>query len=272
MAKSEQPAVDPIHVDDFAKAKNYAADYLRTYYSGEPTPDDQALLRFLVREFPRIKAHGQPPLLEVGCGPVVNHLLPAVPYVSTIQMCDFRDDNLEEVRKWRDNQPGAHDWRRFTRFVLELEQTDASTTAIENREQGLRGLIGTIASCDLRRELPLGTSEQHPVVACFYTTEQASSSRDEWLSVFRNLCGLVALGGFLLTCSVADTDHYIVYDREGQPVRYSTPRLFPEDFQQALIDNGFVANESVVEYQPLVGQENEGLFGVILAAAKKSEA
>jgi hypothetical protein len=261
-----------MQIDDFNQAENYAADYLRTYYSGDVTPDDRALLAFLVRELPRLAAIGRPEMLEVGCGPVVHHMLPAVPYVSAIDMCDFREDNIREVDRWRDNEPAAHDWRRWTRLVLELEQHGIGEEASVHREAALRSLIRSTTLCDLRRDYPLAPPRRYyPAVACFYTTEQASSNREQWRDVFRNLCGLVAPGGHLFACSVADTDHYIVYDHQHRSVCYSIPRLFPDDYRQALLDNDFLAGESVVEYQPLAGQEAEGVFGVILVAARKAQ-
>src|SRR5689334_6614439 len=111
-------------IDDFALAKNYATDYAyvlrRRSHTGRPSTSPFSRARVAA-----IRSHGRPELLEVGCGSVVHHVLPAVPYVSAIDMCDFRDDNLEEIHKWRDDDEAAHDWRRATKFVLQQEQAEA---------------------------------------------------------------------------------------------------------------------------------------------------
>lgn len=137
------------------------------------------------------------------------------------------------------------------------------------REQRLRGLVATLSTCDLRNSLPLGNSIQYDAVSCFYTTEQASESKDQWFTVFSNLSTLVRTGGRLITCSVGPTDHYVVYDTMGHPHRYEIPVLNPNDFICALATNGFHVEENTVKYEPLTGQESEGVVGVILASAVK---
>lgn len=115
----------PIEINDFDNAIDFAANYLRTYFCDEPVPDDQVLMRFLAQEYRKLD--GLPVLLEVGCGPVINHVLSAVPFVSEIHMADYRSDNLQAISDWITNASDAHNWHRFTRFALEVEgQTQVS--------------------------------------------------------------------------------------------------------------------------------------------------
>lgn len=260
---------EPLQIDSFEKAPDYAANYLRTFFLGEPTSDEQFLMRFLAHEYARLE--GKPLLLEIGCGPVVNHVLSATPHVSRIDMADYREDNLGEIRKWISRDPTAHSWHRFTRFALQAEGKDASESQIDAREEETRAKIHEIRTCDLRRPDPLGAPIQYPAVSCFYTTEQASRTREEWASVFSNLAGLVAGGGRLFCCAIGYTDHYVLYDATGRAHRYPVPRLEPDDFTQALERNGFDRAASVVKYQPLTGQESEGVYGVILVSAVKKD-
>jgi hypothetical protein len=76
-------------------------------------------------------------------------------------------------------------------------------------------------------------------------------------------------GGRLFCCAIGYTDHYILYDATGRAHRYPVPRLEPEDFTRALECNGFDLDRSCVTYQPLEGQESEGVYGVILVSAVK---
>ena len=254
-------------IESFDAAPDYAANYLRTFFRGDPPPDERAVMRFLAREYAQLRGEA---LLEVGCGPVVTHVLSAAPHVSRIDLADLREDNLEEIRKWRDRAPGAHSWSRFTRFALQAEGQEASPAGIEAREEELRAKLRDVRTCDLRREHPLGERRRHAAVACFYTTEQASRTRAEWTGVFANLAGLVAPGGRLFCCAIGHTDHYVLYDAAGRSQRYPVPRLTPEDFTAALAENGFDRNQSGVTYEPLSGQESEGVVGVILVSAVRS--
>lgn len=184
---------DPLHIESFDAAPDYAANYLRTFFMGEPTLDERFVMSFLAREYATLPGGGA--LLEVGCGPVIHHVLSAAPRVAHIDMADYREDNLGEIRKWIARAPGAHSWRRFTRLALELEGEEPSDASIAAREDLLRTRIRRVTTCDLRRAHPFGRPCTYPTVACFYTTEQASSTREEWATVFANLAGLVAGGG-----------------------------------------------------------------------------
>jgi len=262
MTQHEHAACEP-----FEDAPDYAANYLRTYFGGDPDPDEQVVMRFLAHEFTALR--DTPALLEVGCGPVVNHILSAAPRVSSIDLADYRADNLRELEKWRNGEPGAHDWTRFTRFALTAEGLAGTEAEVLERERETRRRIRSVRTCDLRLEEPLGIPARYDVVCCFYTTEQAATSREDWPTVFTNLARLVAPGGRLLACAVGYTEHYVVYDSDGEPHRYSVPRLTPEDFESALERNGFDRANSVVRYEHLTGQESEGVYGVILVSATK---
>ncbi len=253
--------------DVFGDAPDYARDYLRTFFMGEPTPDEKLLMEFLAGEYAGLD--GATSLLEVGCGPVVNHVLSAAPHVPELHMADLRADNLAEVEAWRDGADGAHDWRRFTRFALRAEGREADDAAVEAREREVRAKIRSIRTCDLRQEHPLGEPVSFGAVACFYTTEQASRTRDEWRVVFANLSRLVAPGGRLLCCAIGSTDHYVLYDAAGTALRYPVPELHAVDFAEALVANGFDDEASTVVARPITGQEAEGVHEVILVSARK---
>lgn len=258
----------PQIINDFDSAEDYAVDYLRTYFMGEPTPDDQALISFLTERYSLLK--GKPVLLEIGCGPVVNHILSAAPYVSEIHMADYRSDSLQQIQKWLDEAPDAHDWHRFTRYVLKLEGViDISNEDVRKRELLLRASITKLLRCDIRQAKPLGYAKRYAAVACFYTTEQASSTIEEWHSVMRNLASLVEPGGDLFTCAMGNCEYYILYDGKGNPKKYPVPRLAEDDFRKALSDSGFDPENMLIRYQKLEGQESEGVFGVILVHARK---
>lgn len=266
MAKDKTESAVKV-IDAFENAPDYAANYLRTFFMGEPVPDVQVVMSFLAKEFAKLK--GMPLLLEIGCGPIVIHTLSAAPRVSGIHMADLREDNLQEIEKWVASAPDAHCWNRYTRFALQAEGAEFNNESVLVREDEARKKISAITLCDLRNPQPLGKFAQYDAVSCFYTTEQASRDRAEWAKVFSNLTGLVAPEGHLFACAVGYTDHYIIYDGSGRAHYYPIPRLTPEDFIKELANNGFDMARTSVTYTPVSGEEDEGVYGVILVSATK---
>ena len=133
---------------DYRQTRDFARTYLRTYYAGEPTADERPLSRFLTAEAPRL-----PPgrFLELGCGPTVHRLLPLAPHVAELHVRDYLDENLDEVRAWRDAAPEAHDWRRFTRAALRDAGLPADDAAVAARERLVRQRLVGVERCDLLR-------------------------------------------------------------------------------------------------------------------------
>lgn len=252
---------------------NFPRDYLLTFYSGGPTPDEHAVFDFLVRHYPKI---GMPRrMIELGCGPAIHHALPVVPFVSEIHMADYLDENLSHVRAWRDRGSAAHDWRAFTRLTLTLEGRPAGEDDVAFREGELRGKITALLRCDLRHDSVLGHGAQYPVVGCFYCTEVvgctdvASASKEEWRQVLRRVAGLVAPGGHLFLSAIKESRSYSLYSSYGRPRRLPTTFLTEQDFHDTLPSLGFDMRETVIESRDFTGQEAEGLHGVILVAGRK---
>jgi hypothetical protein len=252
---------------------NFSRDYLRTFYSDGPTPDELAVFDFLVRHYPRMGSSRA--MIEVGCGPAVHHVLPAVPYVSEIHMADFLEENLEHVLAWREGRSDAHDWQAFTRLTLTLEGRSAAEGEVALREGELRKRMTAFLRCDLRGDPPLGQHVSYAVVGCFYCTEVvgcsdlASASKDEWRRVLRRVTDLVAPGGHLFLSALKESRFYALYSADGTTRRLPTTFLTEQDFHETLPGFGFDMRETIIESRDFSGQEAEGLHGVILVAGRK---
>ncbi len=266
-------------VEDFDQdATTFSKNYLRTYYSGSiPDPDEQEVLRFCVQNYPKMGRVDN--FLELGCGPTIHHLLPAVEYANTFEVAHYLPDCIEEVKLWKEKSNNAHDWSVFTKFVLECEGIDPTLDAIGTRENIVRSKLGNFNHCDLRNPAPLGIARQFPAVGCFYTTEQASmvgedwskdQRRDAWLQVMSNLCSVVAPGGWLFMSCVRNSDHYVTYEvGSDTPHRHPLPIVNEDDFSAALKQFGFDLARSEIAGVKFVGQESEGVPGAVLVAALK---
>ena len=255
---------------DFDRARNYATNYLRTYYAGTPPPDEHTVMHFLAREahdLPEIEA-----LLEIGCGPCIHHILSLAPRVKEVHLRDYRADNLEAVRSWKERLKDAHDWTAFTELALQAEGTSSNDDAIADREQLVRESIKSIGTCDLRTPTVLteaAPGSQFPLVTCFYATEQAATDTSSWREAFRNLTNLVEPDGTLLFSAVGRTHYYVVRNEEGVDERYAVPYLTGDDVLQALRNSGFDPSRSRVEERSVQGQETDGVHSVILTSARK---
>lgn len=250
-------------VFDFRHTSSFAEKYLKTFYRDrEPTSDERVVFRFLAEHVHRIQ--DEPVLLEVGCGPTVHHIFPFTSRVSRIHMADYLDENLDQVRRWRDEDAGAGSWSQYASLALELGEGGATKAAIADLERRARSRLGELRRCDLRDYWVLGTPAQYPVVSAFYCTEEVGITRARWAEVMENLGRLVAPGGHLFLSCLRDTDFYLVDDTE-----YPCARISEADLRHVLPSLGFDPKESVVESVDVEGQEDEGVVGVVLAVARK---
>jgi hypothetical protein len=249
---------------DFQHTSSFAEKYLQTFYlDREPTNDERIVFRFLVEH---LRALGnRPVLLEVGCGPTVHHALQFAPHVSELHMADYLQDNLEEVRKWRDDLPGAGTWSQYAELALNLEKRPADIESVRHLENMTKRKLRRLLTCDLRNHWILGAPAQYPVVSAFYCTEEVGITTTRWEEVMANLARVVAPGGQLFLACLRDTDSYIV---GGTP--YPCARISERDVRRILPRLGFDMAQSVVESATVDDQEHEGVVGVVLLAARKA--
>ncbi len=243
--------------------------YLHSCYPEIPFHDEKTILDFLVSEAPKVR--GASCLLEMGCGPVISHALPFVPFVESFIMSDYLDSNLELMRQCISRGEQAHNWSLHTAFVLRAEGVSPSKQNIHQRENLLREKIRSLAIGDLLSKRPLRSPTQFPVVSCFYSTEQAASDEVEWLDAISNLSSLVLPGGQLFMACLRETTYYAIHDQSKNPVRIPivpiSERLAAKGLQKA----GFSLSRSEIHSVDVGGLDEEGIDGIILISAKKSD-
>ncbi len=247
----------------------YADWYLNSCYPEIPFHDEKAILDFLVSEAPKV--NGIESMLELGCGPVVSHALPFVPFVDSFILSDYLDTNLELISKWVSKKTEAHNWTVHTAYVLRKEGTVPSRVKIEERESLLRQKIKALVVGDLLSKKPIRKSSPFPSVSCFYATEQAASDESEWLEVMQNLSSLVSPGGYLFLACLRDAFFYAIHDKSHNALRIPivpiTTKLVAKGLQKA----GFSLKHSTIESMDVGGLAEEGIEGVILVSARKTE-
>jgi SAM-dependent methyltransferase len=241
-----------------------AKDYLTEYYA-EVMPDEQYALAFLqesVARLPEVEV-----ALDYGCGPTVHHAVALVPKAKQIHLAEYLPGNLAEIQKWLDASQDAHDWKTFTRYILQLEGNDSpSESDILEREQESRRRIVKLSTSDAGDDDPLGTDMRgfFPLVTTHYCAEGATNCKETWAKYMRNIASLVRPGGTLILSACGAADFYMVGDR-----------LFPcagvnaIDVLGCLQKNGFAEIDLRVRCVP--DHSDQGYSSVIFACAKKLE-
>jgi hypothetical protein len=238
-----------------------APDYLAEYY-GTIMDDERHALAFLVES-----VRGLPQLeraLDFGCGPCVHHCFALVPRVGEIHVADFVPGNLDEIARWRERQPGAHDWSDFAAETLTLEGIAATAQNVARREGETRARLRRLMTGDVRARDPLGPAGRgaYPLVTSHYCAEAISTDKAVFQSNVRNLAGMVEPGGTLILSVCGAATSY----RVGQ-------RLFPcagvtgEDVLAALLGVGFRELDLRVRSTP--AHTPQGYSSVIFARARR---
>lgn len=187
------------------------AEYLRQYYTTPPLTTDErhavTLLADWLRVGPRVERS-----LEVGCGPVPYRAALLAPHADEIYLADYLPGNLAEVRLWRDDRPGQHDWDGFLREALTLEGRAGTDAETRDRKAELRRKITRLLACDLTQREPLGVAATYDLVASFYCAEAISGTVLGWERHVANLAGLVSPGGRMFVAAIRNARSYRVFD------------------------------------------------------------
>jgi hypothetical protein len=257
-----------VHVVDYTRdvSSGFAKRYLATYFQGIDA-DERAIAEFLVGEYRKIE--GASTMLDLGCGPGVQHVLPAVPYVERIDMADFLRDNLEELRQWQQGNGDSHNWNHVTKLILELEGNASDAAAIAERENSLRTKLRSIRTANALQELPLGEPLQYPAVGFFYCAEAAARSKEQWQAIMKNVAGLVERGGYLFMASLRNATYYTVQHADGSDERIPTASVNETDFQALLPLLGFDQKQTLIERAPTPDMAEHGIEDVLLISARK---
>jgi len=248
---------------DFRTTASFASAYIDTYYRDKPpTNDERRVFEFLARQLRDMPQ--QALMLEVGCGPTVHHVLPFVRAVGEIHVADYLEENLSEIDKWQRGAPDACGWSHYAKLVLELEGRPCESGEVAALEALAKARVTRLLTCDLTQHHVLGSDGSYALVSAFYCTEEVGISLARWEEVMANLARVVAPGGRLFLSCLAHTDFYKVGGSD-----YPCARVTAHDIERVLPRLGFDMSATVIEASSIADQGDEGVVGVVLAAATK---
>jgi hypothetical protein len=173
-------------------------EYLDMWYT-VPTPEITATLSFLRSAYSKVPPAAR--VIDFCCGPTIYQYMAPAPRVAELHGADFLQQNLEEIQRWRDAQPEAHDWTAIIAEALRLEGNAAPTPSdIAQRAAMMRQKLTRLDWCDVRQPHPFGkpTGRAYDVVSNCYGTDVVANTLEEWNEYLGNCCSVLKPGGLLI--------------------------------------------------------------------------
>jgi hypothetical protein len=238
-------------------------DYLRDYYSAVE-PDERETIAFFVDAIR--DAEPDEPVLFFGVGPTLHHVFLAAGGASEIHLADYLQSNLDEVQRWIQRDPGAHDWTAFVRYTLECEGLASPTDAdVWEREELTRAKITRLLRADARLSNPLEGPNAAPyaTVVSAYCADSATDDHSTWSTFMEHISGLVRPGGLFVTSALRQCRSYVVGAK-----RFPSANVDERDLRAALEPDFHCHNDSV-QVRHLSEHEAQGYSGIVLASAVK---
>lgn len=137
-------------------------------------------------------------ILEYGCGPVIMHLISAVPVAYEIVMADKVPECLQEVDRWVNGDPQAFDWTAHFDHVVQTLEGKGEREA-RNREEELRKAIKATVQCDIFQDNPIEAGYEGPydIIMSNQCIDGASKSLEEFQAGVAKVVQLLKPGGKL---------------------------------------------------------------------------
>ncbi len=238
------------------------SDYLKDYYS-EVEPDEVETISFLVASLGQVGNVSR--ALVFGVGPTLHHVFPVVPHADQIDLADYIQANLDEVRVWLDSRQGRHSWAPFVKYTLECEGQEADDAQILLRKLETRKKLGKLLPGDAGLIDPLGKEARgaYPLVLSLYCADSATGDSQVWERYMRNIATLVAPGGTFITAALRAASFYRVGSRF-----FPSANINESDLARVLAFD-FDQESTNMEVRELMEHRNQGYSGIILASAIK---
>lgn len=252
---------------DYKSVQSFARRYLETFYR-EVNIDEKHIAEFLIKQGKKIGPN-KPISLELGCGPTVHHAIALAPYIESLDISDYLEDNINEVKKWVDNSKDAFSWNHYTEEILNAEGLTVNYSDIMARENVLREKVESFYLCDITKMPPITNNKKYDLVISFYCTEEVASSNAEWEKIMANISSMVAPGGILILSAIRDTDRYILGDPKGIHEWLPCTLVTEKSMRNSLNDLGYNMEETEILSIDTPEIVELGMPGILLVFAKK---
>ncbi|XP_064646990.1 nicotinamide N-methyltransferase-like isoform X1 [Lineus longissimus] len=202
-------------------------------------------------------------LLDVGSGPSIYSVISAGSRCSDIVCSDYVTQNLDEILKWVNGDPDAHNCQRYFEYVCKLE---GKSDDWKLRQDHIRQAIKRVVPCDVHQENPLAPLVLEPfdVISSSLCLEVACCDESSYRSAVKHVTSLLKPGGILFVVGIQGETFYSVGNK-----RFKAFPLSNEIIESAYAEVGLTnlrwCNETCDSKKyPFEGlpYDMSGLFGV----------
>ncbi|XP_063813267.1 indolethylamine N-methyltransferase-like [Pseudophryne corroboree] len=201
-------------------------------------------------------------LIDLSIGPSIYQLFPACALFKEIIILDCNDPCVEELKKWVNKDPDAHDWTFAAQIAA--EEGDASGS-YQDIEAMVRRKVKCIEKCDLAKENPTSPREL-PKADCILSVRMLDAvceDNNAYRRDLRHMSSLLKVRGHLILIADIHSTFFIIGEDKYQLLDYDENFL-----QETLNDEGYL----VKAFIPIELERSSDLYEVkksILVVAQK---
>ncbi|XP_063813291.1 nicotinamide N-methyltransferase-like [Pseudophryne corroboree] len=173
-------------------------------------------------------------LIDISGGHCLFQLFPVCQYFKEIIILECKDQCIDELRKWKSKDPGAHDWSYAAKYVVELGDKSESYQDLEDMTQRK---LKRIEMCNLAKENPTSPTEL-PKADCVISVrllEAISEDLNAFCRNLKNMSSLLKVGGHLILIADVNTSFFAVGNDKYFMLCYDDGFL-----RKALADEGYL--------------------------------
>ncbi len=243
---------------DFSMVKRYVI---------EKTASDEAMrIMMFLNEVcqPLISSNfkNKPSVLELGGGPTIYQLMNIAEDIKSVYFTDFVEDNLDEIRKWKEGSKKAFNWKPYFKAALMLKNdTDKiSETQIRKLEQTLRNKINKIGYCDVfKKNLGIAGNEKFDIINTHFVAESATKSKSKWSQAINNMYSKLNNGGLIFMSALRGAKgYYGVLSK-----KFPAVELYEDDVKKAMKNAKFELIRIFSIHTEARGMDYEGFMFII---------
>lgn len=246
--------------------------YLQQYYCADRVAGDVEVYYQKVISFLKRSGKQYQQMIDVGCGPTIHMVIPIAPWVKEIHLADFNQENLDEVKKWLNEETNAHNWDLYINRVLEIE-TGANVTneMIDARKNILREKITKLVLLDIASPENIKSLPKFDLVLSAYCVDAATSKLGEWKKLLNNLTTIASNDSTLVLVSSNNSTYYAVRE-----MKFPNAGVSQNEIIDALEELGYTlktTNEAIDQQFHLINVEDwveYGISSIILAIISRS--
>ncbi|XP_064646575.1 nicotinamide N-methyltransferase-like [Lineus longissimus] len=171
-------------------------------------------------------------LLDVGSGPSIYSVISAGSRCSEIVCSDYATQNLDEILKWVNGDPDAHNWQQCFEYVCSLE---GKSDEWKLRQDHIRQAIKLAVPCDVHQDNPLTPLVLEPfdVITSSLCFDAACCDESSFRSAVKHVISLLKPGGTFFMAGVNGATFYYVGNK-----RFNSLPLTDEIIESAFADVG----------------------------------